>query len=189
VVVSNSGGSTPSAAAILTVNLPPVALNDGGATTENTPLSIAIAKLLYNDSDPDGDPVSFVSATSPTLNGGTVTVAAGRVNYTPPVGFTGLDRYSYTISDGRGGTATGDVEIYVVSGVLPGLNQVAIQPVGGGFLVRFAGIPGYTYQLQRSTDLVSWGTIATPTAPVYGIIEFFDSNPPQPSAFYRTIWP
>ena len=49
---------------------------------------------------------------SPTsTNGGSVTLAYNSATsnnvatYTPLPGFSGLDRFSYTVSDGRGGTA------------------------------------------------------------------------------------
>ena len=102
--------------------------------------------------------------------------------------FRSLDTYTYTISDGRGGTATATVEIRVLAGNLPSLNQVYLAPTTGGFRVLFAGIPGYEYELQRSTDLVTWITIATLTAPLHGILEFEDLTN-LPAAFYRTTAP
>ena len=81
------------------------------------------------------------------------------------------------------------MEVLVVSGNLPGLNQVSLTPVPGGLIVRFAGIPGRTYNLQRATAVTGpWGTIATRTAPLHGIIEYLDMNPP-PVSFYRTVTP
>ena len=76
----------------------------------------------------------------------------------------------------------------VVSGAVPSLNQALLQQVPGGFRVRFAGIPGHTYRLQRSPDLMTWSTIATITAPIHGIIEYTDTTV-LPSAFYRTLSP
>lgn len=34
-----------------------------------------------------------------------------------------------------------------------------------------------------------WSTLATPTAPISGLIEYVDTNPPAGSAFYRTWQP
>ena len=60
-------------------------------------------KLLLFASDPDGDPLT-VSAVSPTsTNGGSVILDAGLVTYIPATNFIGADRFSYTVSDGRGG--------------------------------------------------------------------------------------
>jgi hypothetical protein len=174
---------------VLTVNRLPVAGDSGAATTQDKPVSIAEAKLLYNDSDPDGDPLTIESVTATSVNGGTVVFTTGYATYTPASGFTGVDRFSYTISDGRGGTATADVEVFVADGSLPSLNAVSISVTPNGFLVRFAGIPGREYDLQRSGDLSTWNTLTTLTAPLHGIMEYEDTNPPPGAAFYRTVAP
>ena len=187
-VVANVAGSTPSAAAVLAVNRPPVALDNGAATRQNHSVNVAFGKLLANDSDPDGDPFTVISVSPNTPNGGTAQLGLGVVIYSPATNFTGLDTYTYTISDWRGGTATATVEIRVLAGNLPSLNQVYLAPTTGGFRVLFAGISGYEYELQRSTDLVTWITIATLTAPLHGILEFEDLTN-LPAAFYRTTAP
>jgi hypothetical protein len=52
--------------------------------------------------------------------------------------------------------------------------------------VRFAGIPGLTYTVERSTDQVTWTTVGNFTAPESGIAEFTDSAPPPAPYYYRT---
>jgi hypothetical protein len=67
--------------------------------------------VLANDSDPDGDPLTIVSFTSPVFG----TVARGPDNtliYTALQNFIGMDVFHYTISDGRGGTASTIVTVY-----------------------------------------------------------------------------
>jgi subtilisin-like proprotein convertase family protein len=190
VKVSNAGGTTTSAVAVVTVNRLPVAQNNGGATIQGQALMIQVGKLLANDSDPDGDPLTVISVTATSTNGGSVVLGGGKVTYTPLPSFVGTDRYSYTISDGRGGTATADVEVLVLSGSLPSLNQIALIPTPNGFLIRFAGIPGYSYQIQRASTVTGpWSTITTQTAPLHGIIQYEDVNPPPGTGFYRTVAP
>ena len=48
-----------------------------------------------------------------TAQGGTVTISAGKVLYTPKANFFGTDTFSYTISDGNGGTSKATVTIVV----------------------------------------------------------------------------
>jgi hypothetical protein len=151
---------------------------------------IQLGKLLANDTDPDGDPLTVISVTATSTNGGSVVLGGGKVTYTPLPAFVGTDRFSYTISDGRGGTATAAVEVLVVSGSLPSLNQVSLIPTPNGFLIRFAGIPGDTYRIQRAPSVTGpWTTITTQTAPLHGIIQYEDVNPPLGTGFYRTVAP
>ncbi len=191
-------GNTNACTFVVNVNRAPFARADGAGSQMGRAVSIIHLKLLANDSDPDGDPlvVSAVSSTNSTsstsTNGGAVALTATHVTYTPRPGFFGEDRFTYTISDGRGGTATAVVVIFVSDGALPSLNRMSIVPKpGGGLLVRFAGIPGHTYTFERSTDMMNWSTApgGTLAAPVHGILEYCDPNPPQPAAFYRTSSP
>ena len=188
--LTSAGGQSTSAAATLTVNRPPVAGDNGGTTTQNRPAVFTLAKLLRNDSDPDGDPLSVIFVTPLSLGGGSVVLDANAATYTPLPAFTGSDRFSYTISDGRGGADTADVDVFVSSGALPSLNQLSVTLLPNGHaLVRFAGVPGRTYGLQRSTNLVNWTPLATLIAPAHGVIEYEDANPPGGGAFYRMALP
>ena len=78
---------------------------------------------LYNDFDMDGDQV-FVSAVNGNGNvvgvpfqlpsGGTLTMNAdGTFAYTPPAAYVGQDGFTYTVEDGKGGTATATVTVVV----------------------------------------------------------------------------
>ena len=56
--------------------------------------------------------------------------------------------------------------------------------------LRFAGIPGRSYDVQRAPAVDGpWTTLATLVAPLHGIIEHLDANPPPGAAFYRTVAP
>ncbi|MGH2532740.1 MAG: Ig-like domain-containing protein [Thermomicrobiales bacterium] len=84
-----------------------------------------VLDVLANDFDPDGDPLSIVSVSQPAQgtaginNGGAavnaiVLAQAGddTLTYTPDGDFVGSDSFSYTISDGRGGSDTASVSIF-----------------------------------------------------------------------------
>ena len=65
-------------------------------------------------------------------------------------------------------------------------NAAKITVSGGNVLLTFAGIPGYSYQVQRSGDLLTWTTVATVAAQSSGLVTYTDQNPPSPSN-YRAI--
>jgi hypothetical protein len=59
-------------------------------------------------------------------------------------GFIGTDMFTYVVSDGRGGTATGSVVVTVTSASAPPCDIVTGPEMlpNGHFHVVFAGIPG-----------------------------------------------
>ncbi|MFA1668174.1 retention module-containing protein, partial [Chromobacterium piscinae] len=76
-------------------------------TDEDTPVSGTLTA-----SDPNGDPLTFVKGSDPQH--GTVTVNPnGTWTYTPAQDYNGGDKFTVTVSDGRGGTATVTVNIGV----------------------------------------------------------------------------
>ena len=64
---------------------------------------------------------------------------------------------------------------------------VSIACTADGMCLSFAGEPNQAYDIQRSTDLVNWHTIATVTASAVGEIKFQDASPPAESGFYRAV--
>lgn len=89
-------------------NAPPVAEEDSIETDEDTAVVIDV---LANDSDPDGDPLTLIEASSPD---GGVTLQDGQVLFTPAAHFHGETTVSYSISDGKGGTASSTVKLDVL---------------------------------------------------------------------------
>lgn len=95
-------------------NNPPLAVNDSASTPAGTAVEIAV---LGNDSDPDGDPLTVTSVTQPA-GGSAVINANGTVTFTPNAEFTGTTAFNYTISDGRGGSASATVSVTVVGSTM-----------------------------------------------------------------------
>lgn len=89
-------------------NRPPNAVDDALLATEDTSSSL---NVLVNDSDPDGDPVSFAGATAGSH--GAVNCVSGVCTYTPAADYNGPDSFTYTISDGRGASDVGTVNVTV----------------------------------------------------------------------------
>jgi VCBS repeat-containing protein len=97
---------------------PPVAVNDTAVAVLNTPLQIAPATLLANDTDADGSALTLTGVSNPV--NGTVALAGGQVVFTPAAGFTGAASFNYTVSDGVQ-NAVGTVAVTVRATALPQL--------------------------------------------------------------------
>lgn len=97
------------------VNDTPVAGNDSGVSfTTAFETSFTTPSVLGNDTDPDAsDSLSVLSVDSQSLSGTLVNNGDGTFFYTPEVGFSGVDSFTYTVSDGNGGQDTGVVSITV----------------------------------------------------------------------------
>ena len=114
--VRDAAGGTATATVTVTVNrpnLPPLAADDAARTVAGG--SGVAVPVLANDGDPDDDPLTLVAVEAP--GHGTVQVEPGgdQLRYTPQAGFVGSDSFAYTVSDGRGGTATARVTVTVAA--------------------------------------------------------------------------
>jgi Bacterial Ig domain/Cellulose binding domain/Calx-beta domain len=93
------------------LNHNPTAANDTAWTYVGQPVTISV---LANDSDPDGDSLAVVSFTQ-GKSGAVSLKGDGTLTYTPSAGFSGPDSFTYVVSDGQGGTATGTVAVTVAN--------------------------------------------------------------------------
>jgi uncharacterized protein (TIGR03382 family) len=113
--ISDGNGGTATATvtvAVTPVNDPPNAVDDAFTVAEDS--SATTLDVLANDSSaPDtGETLTVTSVTQPSA-GGTVTLAGGVVSFTPAPDFNGTTSFTYTISDGNGGTDTATVTMTV----------------------------------------------------------------------------
>ncbi len=158
--------------------------------------SISVSKLATRASSVFGTAATVASVDASSEEGETVALAGSVIQYTPAVGFAGVDRFRVTFNS-SGGELVGLVEMTTTgAGSEPsppsslGVNPGRLTPLSAGRIgIQFNGIPGVAYQLQRSTDLVSWTTVATITAGSRGEISYTDENPPSPNGFYRLSKP
>ncbi len=126
------GGTDTATVTVAVANAAPVATADDVATTADTPVTITV---LANDRDPNGDPLTVTSATTPAAGGTAVVNPDGTVTYTPPPGFAGTDTFTYTVSDGAGGTATATVRVEVPNAAPAALDDAATTPHATGVTV------------------------------------------------------
>ena len=133
------------------------------ATTDED-ATIDDLEVLPGDSDSDGDPLDVI-AVGPTSNGGTVILNANdTVDFTPGPSFQALQvgteresSFSYTLSDGQGGTDTGLVTITIT-----GVNDapLAVDDVGSTREGTPLVVPAVSGVLSNDTDADAGDTLA-----------------------------
>jgi autotransporter-associated beta strand protein len=147
------------------VNRQPVA---NGVAVTNTPgqvLPIAIASLVSSGTDADGDPLSLAGYDPVTTNGIALSSDSTYIYYSNPAYVA--DRFNYTLSDGRGGAATGVVQIAKGIALAPSISagpeSLAVTAgQNATFTVSAAGTQPLSYQWRFNT-----ADIAGATASVY----------------------
>ncbi len=111
--VSDETADSNAATVSITVtaaNDPPSAKDDSARTLEDTP--IKAIDVLGNDTDVDDDQLT-TSAVTQGRNGSVTINADNTLSYIPKANFCGTDSFTYTISDGKGGTDTATVNVKV----------------------------------------------------------------------------
>ena len=181
----------------------PVAETAYYTRTPDLSLIIHISDLLTNVTDANGFTISFVGAGTDglndlTTNGATLFNEGAFIGYTNSVTPNVNDGFKYTVSDGHGSTATGNVLITINNSGLVGQQNANLIVGTASVTANFFGVSGYRYAVDRSTNLTAgaglgWVPISTNTAPAGGLIQILDNFqdlgipiPPLPSqVFYR----
>ncbi len=121
--IEDGNGGTATATVIVTVtevatdNNAPIAKRDRSRVAAGQSIVIDVLK---NDTDQDADPLSIVSVTQG--NKGTVTIENNQLVYIA-TGQHGSDNFNYTISDGKGGTDTARVTVFITKAANTSSNR------------------------------------------------------------------
>ncbi|RPI62384.1 MAG: hypothetical protein EHM50_04090, partial [Lysobacterales bacterium] len=93
-------------------NVAPVAAGDDYSVARDDVLSIAAPGVLGNDADADGD--ALTARLVDDASRGTLSLGAdGSFSYSPDIGFTGTDAFTYVASDGTSESAVTTVTVEV----------------------------------------------------------------------------
>ena len=93
---NNSNVATVTVTFAEPANTVPVAVDDTASTFKDVGVTIDV---LQNDTDADGDSMTVTNLTG-QLNGSVVLKSDYTVEYTPDLGFTGVDSFTYRVNDG-----------------------------------------------------------------------------------------
>jgi LPXTG-motif cell wall-anchored protein len=108
--VSGGGGTDTATVTVTVANAAPVAVTDDPGVAAGTATDIDV---LANDTDVNTGQTLTVTAVGQPLHGTVTLDGDGTVRYQPVAGYKGADSFTYTVSDGHGGTDTGTVTVTV----------------------------------------------------------------------------
>ncbi|MCC2671438.1 MAG: outer rane adhesin like protein, partial [Armatimonadetes bacterium] len=153
----NGGSAAQTVTLVITpVNDAPEAVGESYSTYRATPLSIAAPGVLGNDSDVDGDPLQAIVGALPS--GGTLTLNVnGSFVYTPQVGFTGADTFTYRAGDGTATSNLVTVTINVSADPPPSAPDVAAD--GAGTISVPGGNGSFNFTVRRSTGIIQGSVV------------------------------
>ncbi|MGV6850540.1 MAG: Calx-beta domain-containing protein [Marinibacterium sp.] len=140
--IANGPGAIGATATILNI-APPDAKNDKFSIKEDKVLTVSAPGVLSNDVDPQGD-VLTASLVKKAANGTVVLQADGSFTYTPDADFFGVDKFTYSITDGKAGTDRASVKITVKAA-----NDA---PTGSVTINGTAGVPGSLKAIVGNLD-------------------------------------
>jgi hypothetical protein len=138
----DSVASSTTASVTVTVIGPPVAYDVAYTLAAGETLHVPAPGLLGKDTDPSGLPLSVASHGAP--GSGTLAINPdGSFDYTPAQGFSGLDSFTYVVTDGLMSSNTARVDITVIPAApLVALDQAYTIGAGQALRVPAPGILG-----------------------------------------------
>jgi len=168
----DSRGATATGTVTVTVtavNDTPIAGDDSAQVLSST--TAQTVSVLANDVDVDSDTLSITAVTQPATGKGTVAISSDNRSllYTPPSAtFTGTVTFTYTVSDGKGGTDTASVTLSVVDytprdigGELRLINSSATtNSLVSGFPIALSGTDQFGVAVTQATQASLAGNYA-----------------------------
>lgn len=172
---------------VIPPNQVPVALDDSFSMWEGGTLTLSV---LANDSDADQDALTITALGTPQHGSVFLDPQTGLPVYTPAAGFVGTDQFTYTVDDGKGGSAVGQILIEVKAALTPDEktvnedqvftdNVLANDPAPGLDLTGFT-INGVYYSAGDKASLTGIADIVMQSSGVYTVTpapHYFGSVP------------
>tara|TARA_R110001592_G_scaffold123859_1_gene332258 strand:- start:682 stop:6015 length:5334 start_codon:yes stop_codon:yes gene_type:complete len=124
-----------------------------------------VFNVLGNDSDPDGDSIS-IDSVSPTQFGTAIKLSDTQIQYTAPA-LAASDSFTYIITDGKGGTAQGTVNIEVT---VPNYAPVANDDTGSMLEGDTTLIDVLVNDSDQNNDALTIVSVQSATTPAKGDI-------------------
>ncbi len=145
--------SDPATFTVNNVNDAPQAVDDSASTQEDTPVTIAV---LENDTDIDGDSLIVTDVSVPEHGSASIDQNT-RIIYTPAANWSGNDSFTYTISDGNGGTSQATVRVSVSPvNDAPVVSDIPDQTINEGETFATIDLDQYVSDVDNSNSEMTW---------------------------------
>jgi hypothetical protein len=161
---------------ITPVQDPPNAVNDATLSVRESAGATALA-VKANDTDPDGDTLTITAKTNGSHGTVAITGGGSGLTYDPVQLYYGTDIFTYTISDGHGGTDSATVLLTITKDTIKPVVVAPVESFYGQTLgsstmkahVAWSGTDTNgtgiaKYQLQVSTNGGSYATVSLASA-------------------------
>jgi VCBS repeat-containing protein len=189
---SDAGGNQSGVATVTItvnpVNDAPVAAADLLMTPEDAELALAAPGVLANDLDVDGDPLTAELLSEPS--NGTLTLNGdGSLVYTPNPGFSGVDSFSYRVTDGTDFSEPATVTIRVGLAYTIGFPLVSGNPGRPDLVATFRllpDLPSYSFEQQVLVTVTVTNTGTAPTGAGFWVDMYV--NPASPPSGPNVRW-
>ena len=168
-----------------TLNRAPIAAPDGVTLFENQ--STITLDPTLNDTDPDGTPLALYSVAAGSL--GTTTKSGNTLTYTSSYKRNGQEPILYTVTDGQGMSASGQVTVTLANQNPTAVNDNIQSPINFGRVfdpTRNDTDPGGDRLVVTAVSVPAHGT-ATVSAASGGVIYVPVANYAGPDAFTYSI--
>jgi hypothetical protein len=152
----------------------------------NAGVAISVQAILSADSDTAQIPIFVGRVDANSAGGGVISRTNDWLYYLPPVSLVVTDSFNYVLTNLLQQTATGAVTV-VATHSFAATNFLTISALAPGReQIEFFGNVG-SYNLQSSSNLQAWQTVAARLAWPTGYFQFQDTSAPsgQPKSFYR----
>ncbi len=157
----------------LTINHAPVAANPILGLLINESATVSVAKLA---TDPDANAFT-VTAASLASGTGSVSFTPLGITYSAP-GSAGSATISYTVSDNRGGTATGAISVTIRSANTSStITDLDTTTEPGKVILTASGMPSQPYTVQVNDDNAGWVADGNATSAGNGVLRYTNTVP------------
>lgn len=167
------------------INNNPAGVNITNGVSVGGSVGMTVIGKFVSALDADGDAVTITSVSTPAS--GTATIVGGTNITYVNTSAAATDSFTYTVSDGLGGTDIRTVTVLISSP--EGFNKLSGPTGTGPYSFSYLGIPNEDYALDESPNLVApytWYPVVTNTASGTGAIEYDGVTLSYPSGSFRT---